>query len=110
MTRSGCSFSISLRKVRAAVSGWMGWSLTFSQKPQNFYLDAVFTPQTCSGADVYGLVFRAPDTESGYFFGVTCDGRYNLRSRDFGDGVTPVGNVVDDPEVEHRPVTAVAGI
>jgi len=67
-------------------NGWMGWSLTFSQKPQNFYLDAVFTPQTCSGADVYGLVFRAPDTESGYFFGVTCDGRYNLRSRDFSDG------------------------
>jgi hypothetical protein len=67
-------------------NGWMGWSLTFSQKPQNFYLDALFTPQTCSGADVYGLVFRAPDTESGYFFGVTCDGRYNLRSRDFGDG------------------------
>jgi len=67
-------------------NGWMGWSLPFSQKPQNFYLDALFTPQTCSGADVYGLVFRAPDTESGYFFGVTCDGRYNLRSRDFGDG------------------------
>lgn len=67
-------------------NGWLGWSLTFSQKPQNFYLDAVFTPQTCSGADIYGLVFRAPDTDSGYFFGVTCDGRYNLRWRDFADG------------------------
>ena len=67
-------------------NGWVGWSLTFSQKPQNFYLDAVFTPQTCSGADIYGLVFRAPDTDSGYFFGVTCDGRYSLRWRDFSDG------------------------
>jgi hypothetical protein len=66
--------------------GWMGWSLTFSQKPQNFYLDAVFSQTACSGADIYGLVFRAPNTDSGYFFGVTCDGRYSLRARDFADG------------------------
>ena len=39
---------------------------------------------------MYGLVFRAPDANAGYFFGVTCDGRYNLTSRDFEDGTDVV--------------------
>lgn len=58
-------------------NGWHGWRLT-SPKIQNFYLEAAMTPQNCSGDDVYGIVFRAPDFESGrgYYFGVTCDGRY----------------------------------
>lgn len=67
-------------------NGWHGWSLTFSEPAQHFYLEAVLNPQTCSGSDLYGLVFRAEDTESGYFFGVTCDGKYGLRARDFADG------------------------
>jgi hypothetical protein len=69
-----------------SANGWLGWSLTFSQPSQNFYLEATFSPQTCSGADLYGLVFRAPSAEAGYFFGVTCDGRYNLHARNFNDG------------------------
>ncbi len=67
-------------------NGWLGWSLTFSKPAQNFYLEAVFSPQSCSGGDMYGIVFRAPRTDAGYFFGVTCDGRYNLHARDFNDG------------------------
>jgi hypothetical protein len=66
--------------------GWLGWSLTFSKPALNFYLEAAFIPQACSGADMYGLVFRSTTTESGYFFGVTCDGRYNLHARNFTDG------------------------
>jgi hypothetical protein len=68
-------------------NGWHGWSLTFTQQPGNFYIEAAMTPQACSGSDIYGLVFRAPDVSSGYFFGVTCDGRYNLLARDFEDGM-----------------------
>lgn len=65
-------------------NGWLGWSLTFSHKAQNAYIEAVFTTQTCSGADMYGLVFRIPDSaDKGYFFGVTCEGKYNLHARDF---------------------------
>lgn len=66
-------------------NGWLGWSLTFTKPSQNFYIEGVFQPQTCSGADLYGLVFRAPDTDSGYFFGVTCDGKYNFHARNFKD-------------------------
>jgi hypothetical protein len=67
-------------------NGWIGWSLTYSQKPQNFRLEAVFKTETCAGADLYGLVFRAPNSTSGYFYGVTCDGRINLHARNFDDG------------------------
>ena len=67
-------------------NGWLGWSLTYSHPAQNFYLEGTFIPQTCSGADMYGLVFRAPSADAGYFFGVTCDGRYNLHARDFTAG------------------------
>jgi len=64
-------------------NGWLGWSLTFSRKPGNFRLEAVFTTQACSGTDIYGLMFRAPNANMGYFFGITCDGRYSLHVRDF---------------------------
>ena len=66
-------------------NGWLGWSLTFSNPAQHFYLEAVMNPQTCSGGDQYGLVFRAPDTEAGYFYGLTCDGRFFLNARNFSD-------------------------
>jgi hypothetical protein len=70
--------------------GWHGWSLTFSQQPGNFLLEAHMIPQACSGGDLYGLVFRAPNANSGYFYGVTCDGRYNLHRRDFDDGTDDI--------------------
>jgi hypothetical protein len=61
-------------------SAWKGWRLAYL-KPQDFYLEATFKTHTCSGADQYGLVFRAPDYDSGqgYNAGLTCDGRYFLR-------------------------------
>jgi hypothetical protein len=67
-------------------NGWMGWSLTYSKPMQNFYLEATMIPQTCSGADMYGLVFRAADNDSGYFYAFTCDGRFSLDARNFKDG------------------------
>jgi hypothetical protein len=80
-----------------SANGWHGWSLTFSRKPRNFYLEADFTTQTCAGGDLYGLVFRAPNSSAGYFLGFTCDGRYELRARNFEDGsdrqiLAPAGN------------------
>jgi hypothetical protein len=59
--------------------GYQTWRLTYP-RPQNMYLEGTFTVQTCSGGDMYGLVFRAKDYTSGvgYYLGVTCDGRYGL--------------------------------
>ena len=65
-------------------NGWHGWSMTYI-KGTNFYLEGTFSISACSGLDRYGLVFRSPDTNRGYFYGVTCDGQYSLRNW-IGDG------------------------
>lgn len=82
-------------------NGWLGYSLTFSQQPINFYLEAEFETQTCAGTDVYGLVFRAPDTEAGYFYGITCDGQYYLRVINFKDGTNrPLINLTEGEGIQ----------
>ena len=69
-----------------SANGWIGWSLTYSHPAKNFYIEGMFTSPACSGSDLYGLVFRTPDADSGYFFGVTCDGKYSLHARNIKDG------------------------
>lgn len=66
--------------------GWHGWSMTYMQEPVNFYLEGTFRVGSCGGSDLYGLIFRGGKESFGYFYGITCDGRYNLYRRDFRDG------------------------
>jgi hypothetical protein len=70
---------------------WYSWSLNF-RKVTNFYLEAVLHVNNCSGSDRYGLVFRAPDTTQGYFYGLTCDGHYGLSSFDGSSFHTIIAN------------------
>jgi hypothetical protein len=61
-----------------------GWMLSWPELT-NFYLEGAFNSGNCSGRDRYGLVARsnAPaEAYVGYLFGVTCDGRYSLRTWD----------------------------
>jgi hypothetical protein len=67
--------------------GWHGWTLTYAQPAADFYLQGLFKVEGCGGSDLYGLVFRADKENAGYFFGVTCDGKYNLYARDFNNNV-----------------------
>lgn len=57
--------------------GWHGWRVSYL-KTKNFYLEATIKMGSCSGNDLYGILFRSPDDSSGYWFGVTCDGQFNL--------------------------------
>jgi len=70
--------------------GYLGWRLT-SPALDNFYLEAPFKVNNCSGGDEYGLVFRAPDYSSGYgyYFHLTCNGQYNLIRWD-ESGINPL--------------------
>jgi hypothetical protein len=63
------------------VNGWHGWRLSYLN-PLDFYLEAEIRTTECASSDLYGLMFRATDSQSGYWYGVTCDGRFNLRSGD----------------------------
>jgi hypothetical protein len=60
-------------------SGWRNWRLT-DRGLSDYYLEAFFKTQSCSGLDQYGLVFHAPDYGSGqgYYFIVTCNGQFGL--------------------------------
>ena len=90
----------SLRLIGLTNIGWIGWSLTYAQSSANFYLEGTFVTGTCSGADLYGLVFRANKENAGYFFGVTCDGRYNLHARDFNNnGDTEILELKSNPAI-----------
>jgi hypothetical protein len=70
---------------------WRGWRLSYPTI-NNFYLETSFVTQTCSGADQYGMVFRAPDYESGfgYYLAFTCAGNYSLVRMDDTGFVTIV--------------------
>jgi len=62
-------------------NNWHGWRI-YNAKVQNFYMEAVLQTGACAGSDLYGLVFRSPDSFKGYWFGLTCDGKYNLFAGD----------------------------
>ena len=49
------------------------------REAENFYLESTAAFGTCSGRDAFGLMFRAPASNKGYLFGVSCSGEYVLR-------------------------------
>jgi hypothetical protein len=77
-----------LKLTSLTAIGWHGWTLTYAVKPANFYLEGTFKTGNCSGTDLYGLIFRASKENAGYFFGITCDGQFNLFTRDFNNNLT----------------------
>ena len=59
--------------------GWRTWRVR-PPELSNAYLEGTFRTTNCSGSDQYGLVLRAPnyDTGFGYYFGITCDGKFSF--------------------------------
>lgn len=46
---------------------------------ENFYLETeVQNPDKCDPQDGYGVLFRAPDTNRGYLYGLNCAGQYAM--------------------------------
>jgi hypothetical protein len=56
---------------------WNSWNFT-GGRAQNFYLEITGSSGQCSGRDRFGLIFRAPENNRGYLYGISCDGRYSL--------------------------------
>jgi len=69
-----------------ALSELPGWRIASTSELGNAYIEAsIKMGNACSETDSYGIIFRVPknsDYNRGYLFGVTCDGRYNLRMWD----------------------------
>lgn len=77
--------------------GYNSWSMHY-HKLTNFYLEATLKTSSCSGNDLYGLIFRAPDTSTGYFYSITCDGKVGLRAFD-GSEFTKVADFTPSPAI-----------
>ena len=64
---------------------WDGFMLSWPMV-EDFYIETSGEFQKCSGQDRWGLVVRSVKNDEGiyggYLFGVSCDGRYSLRSWD----------------------------
>jgi hypothetical protein len=77
---SSVVFSDGVMKLTAktALSGWrVSWPVL-----QDSYLEVTFKTPVCESSDHFGVMFRVPAdslASKGYLFGVTCDGKYNLR-------------------------------
>jgi hypothetical protein len=71
-------FIMTAKNANSALCWEVSWP-----RIQNYYLRArVIIPKKCDGRDRYGIFFRAPDTRSGYFFGLTCENEYWLSKWD----------------------------
>jgi hypothetical protein len=72
------------------LGGGEEWGLSNRPSIENFFLQATFiTSDSCSGADRYGVLVRAPDTDQGYVYGFNCSGRYRLYAWD-GENYRPI--------------------
>lgn len=62
-------------------NGWQGWRM-MNIKIKDFYLQTTIQTLTCAGSDLYGIIFRSPDNNKGYWLTITCDGHYSLEVGD----------------------------
>jgi hypothetical protein len=77
--------------------GWHGWTLSAGVL-KDAYLEISAKTGECSGLDRYGILFRAPDPNKGYFLGLSCDGRYSLRLWD-GSHFTALVDWTSNPAI-----------
>ncbi len=69
------------------VAGIYCWTTSWPQI-QDFYIETTTVmPDLCAAGDQFGLLFRSPDSSSGYLFSLSCAGQYSLK-RVSGGSVT----------------------
>jgi hypothetical protein len=67
--------------VLIGLSQTSGWRMT-NRSIKDGYIQLTGKIVECQGADAFGLMVRVPNVttgNSGYLFGITCDGKYGLR-------------------------------
>lgn len=84
------------------------WGLATRAAVTDFYMEVTFiTGEECSGLDRYGVLVRAPDSNSGYVYGFSCDGRYRIYKWD-GENYQPLqdwtssGFILSGPEQTNK--------
>jgi len=73
--------------------GWHGWRMSGTEI-KDAYIEAVMQVGDCSGSDTYGVVYRSPDYNQGYWFTLTCGGDWAFGYWD-GEGYVNLKNGID---------------
>lgn len=60
---------------------WDSWIISKTTLG-DFYMELAAVAGECDGLDRYGMIVRTPNFNSGYLYGISCDGRYSLRKWD----------------------------
>ncbi len=80
------------------IEGQACWEVSWP-KIQDFYSEVTIEmPASCDPKDRFGLIFRAPDNNRGYLYGVSCDGEYSMTMWD-GYGTTVIVEPDTDPVI-----------
>lgn len=78
-------------KVTSLVGkGWHGWRVTYPV-PKKYYLEATVHNINCGAGDYYGMLFQVTNGFEGYWLGVSCEGKYNLR----GGGISNWKDIIE---------------
>lgn len=68
--------------VMQGLTATSGWRLAANRTAKNYYLEITGKMAACKETDGFGLMFRVPNlavANSGYLFGISCDGKFSLR-------------------------------
>jgi putative lipoprotein len=64
------------------LEGQACWEVSWP-KIQDFYTEVTIEmPDSCNAKDRFGLIFRAPDNNRGYLYGLSCDGEFSMTKWD----------------------------
>jgi uncharacterized protein YraI len=71
------------------LEGIVCWEVSWPEIKDFYYEVSINMPEPCQPDDRFGLLFRAPDNNRGYLYGLTCDGRYTMTMWD-GENTTVI--------------------
>lgn len=72
------AFYLTAKKANSYEAWTISWPVI-----KNYYLEYTGEfGEECTGKDRFGMIFRAPNFNEGYLFGISCDGSYRLSAWD----------------------------
>lgn len=78
------------------------WEVTWPLL-ENFYLESeVKLPDSCDPQDYFGMLFRAPDNNRGYLYGLNCSGQFAMAVWD-GQTMTLLAGPTSDTAINFKP-------
>ena len=71
---TGGKYVMTSKGIQGSACWEVSWPLI-----QDFYVETTIEmPAECNPKDRFGLFFRAPDTNRGYLYGLSCEGEYSM--------------------------------